>query len=66
MLFPLDIAFISEDMVITEVYRNVQPGYLVTSMSSVSYFLEVNAGRARMALTAEAMPHFSLQPLKTP
>ncbi len=44
MLFPLDIAFLSEDLVITEIYRNIQPGYLVTSTSLVGYFLEVNAG----------------------
>ncbi len=44
MLFPLDIAFLSEDMVVTEIYRNIQPGYLVTSTSPARYFLEVNAG----------------------
>ncbi len=44
MFFPLDIAFFSEAMVITEVYRNVQPGFLVTSVSAARYFLEVNVG----------------------
>ena len=44
MLFPLDIAFFSEEMVITEIYRNIQPGYLVTSTSPARYFLEVNGG----------------------
>jgi len=44
MLFPLDIAFFSEELVITEIYRNIQPGYLVTSNSPARYFLEVNAG----------------------
>lgn len=44
MLFPLDIAFFSEEMVITEIYRNIQPGYLVTSTSPARYFLEVNTG----------------------
>jgi len=44
MLFPLDIAFLSDTLVITEVYRNVQPGYLVTSTLPARYFLEVNAG----------------------
>ncbi len=44
MLFSLDIAFFSERMVITEIYRNIQPGYLVTSTSPARYFLEVNAG----------------------
>ncbi len=44
MLFPLDIAFFSDDMVVTEIYQDVQPGYLVTSTSPAHYFLEVNAG----------------------
>jgi len=44
MLFPLDIAFLSDDLTITEVYRNVAPGYLVTSQIPARYFIEVNAG----------------------
>jgi hypothetical protein len=44
MLFPIDIAFLSETMVVTEVYRNVEPGYIVTSTLPARYFLEVNAG----------------------
>ncbi|AQU05316.1 hypothetical protein B1778_00825 [Dehalococcoides mccartyi] len=44
MLFPLDIAFLSEDLTIIEVYRNVEPGYLVTSIQPARYFIEVNAG----------------------
>ncbi len=44
MLFPLDIAFLSEDLVITEIYRSVQPGYHVHSTIPGRYFLEVNAG----------------------
>ncbi len=44
MLFPLDIAFLSEDLVVTEIYRNVQPGYLVHSTLPARYFIEVNAG----------------------
>ncbi len=44
MLFSLDIAFLSEAMVVTEIYRNIQPGYMVTSTSPARYFLEVNAG----------------------
>ena len=44
MLFPLDIAFLSDDLVVTEVYRNVEPGYLVTSQAPARYFMEVNAG----------------------
>ena len=44
MLFPLDIAFFSETLVVTEVYRDIQPGYIVTSTLPARYFLEVNAG----------------------
>jgi hypothetical protein len=44
MLFPLDIAFLSDSLVITEIYRNIQPGYLLTSTTLARYFLEVNAG----------------------
>ncbi len=44
MLFPLDIAFFSETLVVTEVYRNIEPGYIVTSTLPARYFLEVNAG----------------------
>ena len=43
MLFPLDIAFLSESLVVTELYRNVQSGYLVNSILPARYFLEVNA-----------------------
>ena len=44
MLFPLDIAFLSESLAITEVYRDVPPGYHVSSTLPAHYFLEVNAG----------------------
>jgi len=44
MLFPLDIAYLSENLIVTEVYRNVELGYLVTSQSPARYFLEVNGG----------------------
>ena len=44
MLFPLDIAFMSEDLSITELYLNVVPGYIVTSQLPARYFIEVNAG----------------------
>jgi len=44
MLFALDIAFLDENLVVTEVYRDIPPGYLVTSQQPARYFLEVNAG----------------------
>ena len=43
MFFALDIAFLSSDLVVTEIYRNVEPGLFVTSQSPARYFLEVNA-----------------------
>ncbi len=43
MLFPLDIAFLNEELVITEIYRNIQPGYQVHSIIPGRYFIEVNA-----------------------
>ena len=44
MLFNLDIAFLSDDLVVTETYRGIEPGYIVTSIKPARYFLEVNAG----------------------
>jgi uncharacterized membrane protein (UPF0127 family) len=44
MLFPLDIAFLSEDLAVTEVYHNIFPGYLVNTTKPARFFLEVNAG----------------------
>jgi len=44
MLFPIDIAFLSEELVVTEIYRNIGPGYLVVSENPARYFFEVNAG----------------------
>ena len=44
MLFPLDVAFFSDSLVVTEAYRHVDPGCIVTSQLPARYFLEVNAG----------------------
>jgi len=44
MLFSIDIAFLSEELMVTELYRGVEPGYIVTSQIPARYFLEVNAG----------------------
>jgi len=43
MLFPLDIAFFSDDLTVTELYREMEPGYLITAQSPSRYFLEVKA-----------------------
>ena len=60
MLFNLDIAFFSEAMVVTEIYRNIQPGYLVTSTTPARYFLEVNAGELD-AVNAGSQATFGFQ-----
>ncbi len=52
MLFPLDIAFLSEGLEVIEVYRSVQPGYQVTSTLPARYFLEVNAHEISFAVFA--------------
>ena len=44
MMFPLDIAFISESLVIVDLRRDLTPGQVVTSDTPARYFLEVNAG----------------------
>ena len=44
MLFPIDIAFLNDELMITEVYRNTDPGFLISSGNPVRYFLEVNGG----------------------
>jgi uncharacterized membrane protein (UPF0127 family)/antirestriction protein ArdC len=47
MLFSLDIAFLSDALIVTEIYRNIEPGYLVTSQQPARYFIEVNAGELK-------------------
>ncbi len=42
--YPLDVAFISETMVITEVYRNVEPYSEIGSTLPARYFFEVGSG----------------------
>lgn len=44
MLFSLDIVFLSGALVVTEIYRDIPPGYLVNSALPARYFLEANAG----------------------
>jgi len=44
MLFPIDIAFFSESLAVTEVHRNVEPGFIVTPTVPARYFIEINAG----------------------
>ncbi|APV45287.1 hypothetical protein Dform_01973 [Dehalogenimonas formicexedens] len=44
MFFSLDIAFLSEDFVVIDIYRDILPGYLVTSALPARFFIEVNAG----------------------
>jgi uncharacterized membrane protein (UPF0127 family) len=44
MLFPIDIAFFGDDLIVIEVYRNIGPGHLIASQHLARYFFEVNAG----------------------
>jgi uncharacterized membrane protein (UPF0127 family) len=53
MLFSLDIAFLSQELVVTEVYRDIEPGYVVTSEMPARYFLEVNAGELEQLRTGD-------------
>jgi len=44
MLFPLDVAFLSESLVVVDLIQHFQPGYNLTSTVPARFFLEVNAG----------------------
>ena len=44
MLFPIDIAFFNDGLVVTEIYRNIGPGYLIAPENPARYFFEANAG----------------------
>jgi uncharacterized membrane protein (UPF0127 family) len=66
MLFPLDIAFLSESLAVTEVYQNIQPGYIVTSTLPARYFLEVNAGELEGIETGDMAVVEFLQLAETP
>jgi len=44
MLFPLDIVFIDENMIITEIVQDVDPLNSFNATLPCKYFLEVNAG----------------------
>ena len=65
MLFPLDIAFFSEEFVVTEVYRNIEPGYLVTSMLPARYFLEVSTGELEGIESGDVMSISVIQGAET-
>lgn len=44
MLFNLDIAFLSESLVVIDLVQHFLPGHRITSVRPARYFLEVNAG----------------------
>jgi uncharacterized membrane protein (UPF0127 family) len=44
MNFPLDVAFISPELKVVDIKRNVEPGIAIVSDKEAYYFLEVNAG----------------------
>ena len=66
MLFPLDIAFLSESLAVTEVYRDVEPSYIVTSALPARYFLEVNANELDDVEAADIAVVDFLQLAETP
>ena len=66
MVLPLDIAFLSESLAVTEVYRDVEPGYIVTSTLPARYFLEVNAGELEGIETGDTAVVEFLQLAETP
>lgn len=43
MLFPIDIAFISGDFIVTQIERDVQPGLLIASNEPARAWLETNS-----------------------
>lgn len=53
MLFPLDVVFIKEDLTVTSVVLNVQPGEDFTEefTEGARYFLEMNAGELPIEVT---------------
>ena len=60
MLFPLDIIFISESLVV-DVASNIQPGYLVTEETPCDMFLEVNAGETAGVEVGDAVTTATIQ-----
>lgn len=62
LLFPIDIAFISNGIVV-DIARNVPPGYLISSDVPVCYFLEVNAGELEGIETGDRV-NIELLPLQ--
>jgi uncharacterized membrane protein (UPF0127 family) len=66
MLFPIDIAFFSDDLRVTEVYRNIGPGYLVMSQYPARYFFEVNAGEVEDVMPEDVASITYLSAEQTP
>ncbi len=62
MVFPIDIIFISDNIVI-DVASNIQPGYLVTEETPCDSFLEVNAGEADGVEVGDAVSTVTIQQL---
>ncbi|MFA5761734.1 MAG: DUF192 domain-containing protein, partial [Dehalococcoidales bacterium] len=60
MLFPIDIIFIADGLVI-DVVSNVAPGYLVTEQTPCSMFLEVNTGEAEGIRSGDAIGIYIIQ-----
>ena len=46
MLFPIDIVWIADTLIVVDIALNVSPGLRMASGTPVRYWLEVNAGEA--------------------
>ena len=60
MLFPIDIIFIADGLVI-DVVSNVAAGYLVTEQTPCDLFLEVNSGEAEGIESGDAVGIYIIQ-----
>lgn len=55
MLFPIDIIFVSEDGVVVNIVRDINPGNVVSQETPVRYFLEINASEAEGIHTGDVV-----------
>ena len=53
MHFPLDLVFISQDLMVLDIWSNVRPGKDKLFAPECRYFLELNAGEASNIIPGE-------------
>lgn len=64
MLFPIDIIFIKDDVVLS-IAPNIQPGYLVEEATPCDGFLEVNANEAELVEVGDVVNVEDITPITT-